>query len=152
MYNNHFKVSDGFSPFEILYGWKCNTPISWSSPIDRLMLGPELLKDMELIVKQGQHNFKVAQDGKKSYADLKRTPREFQVGEHVYVRVKPRKISLRLGKYSKLAPRYCGPFEILEKIGPMAYQLALPPTIKVYNVFHVSILKKYVHDATHLID
>ena len=71
------------------------------SPVDRLMLGPELLKDMELIVKHGQYNFKVAQDGKKSYADLKRTPQEFQVGEHVYVKVKTRKISLRLGKYSK---------------------------------------------------
>ena len=107
---------------------------------------------MELTVKHVQHSLKVSQDRKKSYADLKRTPREFQVGENVNVRVKPRKISLRLGKYSNLVPRYCGPFEILEKNGPVAYQLALPYTIKGHNIFHVLILKKYVHDTTHVID
>ena len=99
-----------------------------------------------------QQNLKDAQDKKKSYADLKRTPREFQVGEHVYIKVKPQKISLRLGRYSKLGPRYFGPIEILAKVGPVTYQLALLPTIKVRNVFHVSILKKYVHDTTHVID
>ena len=95
---------------------------------------------------------KVSQDKQKSYADLKRTPQELYVGEHVYVKVKPRKKSLRFGKYSKLAPKYCGAFEILAKVAPMAYQLALPPTIKVNNVFNVLILKKYTHDATHVID
>jgi len=70
----------------------------------------------------------------------------------VYVKVKPRKISLRLGNCVKLSPRYCGPFEILARIGPVAYQLALLATIKVHNVFHVSLLKKYVHDATHVIN
>ena len=89
---------------------------------------------------------------KKSYVDLKTTPREFLVSEHVYIKVKPRKISLRLGKYSKWAPRYYGPFEILSKARPVAYQLSLPPNVKVHNVFHVSILKKYIHDATHVID
>ena len=74
------------------------------------------------------------------------------MGNHVYVKVKPRKSSLRLGSCFKLSPRYCGPFEILARIGPVAYQLALPATIKVHNVFHVSLLKKYVHDATHVID
>ena len=53
-YNNNFQVSAGMSPFEILYGRKCNTQISWSSPIDRLMLGPDLLEDMELTVKRVQ--------------------------------------------------------------------------------------------------
>ena len=62
------------SPFEILFGCKCNTPISWSSPVDRLMLGPELLKDMELTLKRVQQNFKASQDRKKSHAHLKRTP------------------------------------------------------------------------------
>jgi len=83
---------------------------------------------------------------------LKRTFREFEVGSHVYVKVKPRKSSLRLGNCVKLSPRYCGPFEVLARIGPVAYQLALPANIKVHNVFHVSLLKKYVHDATHVID
>ena len=60
------------------------------------------------------------------------------MGDHVYIKVNPKKISLRLGKYSKLEHKYCGPFEILAKVGLVAYQLSLPPTIKVYNVFHVS--------------
>ena len=74
---------------------------------------------------------------KKSYADLKRTPREFNVGDHIYLKVKSKKSSLSLGRCSKLAPRYSGPFEILAKIGPVSYQLALPPNIKVHDVFHV---------------
>ena len=89
---------------------------------------------------------------KKRYTDLKRTPREFQVGDHVYIKVKAKKSTLILGKYKKLTSRYCGPFEILAKVGPVAYQLVLPPSIKVNNVFHVSILKKYVHDVSHVID
>lgn len=76
-YNNNYQTSLKLSPFEILYGRKCNTPISWSNPVDRIMLGPELLKEMELTVKQVQHNLKEAQDRQKSYADLKRTFREF---------------------------------------------------------------------------
>ena len=103
-------------------------------------------------MKNIQQNLKASQDRQKSYVDLKRTHREFQVGEHVYIKVNPKKISLRLGKYAKLAPRYCGPFKILSKVGLVAYQLSLPPAFKVHNVFHLSILKKYVHDATHVID
>ena len=81
-----------------------------------------MLKDMELTVKQVQQKLKVAQDREKRYADLKRTPRELQVGEHVYIKVNPKKRSMRLGKYSKLEPRYCGPFEILAKVvSPTTY-------------------------------
>ena len=80
-YNNHYHDSTKSSPFEILYGRKCNTPITWSNPVDRLMLGPYMLKELELTVKQVQGNLKTTQDRKKSHADLKRTPKEFQVGE-----------------------------------------------------------------------
>ena len=107
-YNNNFQVLASMSPFEIMYGYKCNAPISWICQVDRLMLGPDLLKDMDLTMKQVQQNLKVSQDKQKSYVDLKRTPREFQVGEHVYIKIKPKKISLILGKYSKLASKYCG--------------------------------------------
>ena len=117
-----------------------------------LVLGPELLKEMELIVKQVQGNLKIAQDRQKSQEDLKRTPKEFQVGEHPFIRVRPKKSSLRLGTNAKLAPRYCGSFEILSKIGQAAYQLTLPLNLRVHNVFHLSVLKKYVHDATHVIN
>ena len=70
-YNNHYQASSKFLPFEILYGRKCNTSISWSNPVDRLILGPELLNEMELTMKKVQGNFKAAQDRQKSQADLK---------------------------------------------------------------------------------
>ena len=107
--------------------------------MDRLVLGSELLKEMEEIVKQVQRNLKIMQDRQKSQANLKRTPKEFQVGEHVFIKVRPKKSSLRLGSCAKLAPHYCGPFEILSRIGQVAYQLALPQNLRVHNVFHISI-------------
>ena len=94
---------------------------------------------------------KIAQDQQKSQAVLKRTPKEFQLGEHVFIKVRPKKSSLRLGRCAKLAPRYCGPFEILSRIGQVAYQLALPPNLRVDNFFHISVLKKYVHDAIQVV-
>ena len=103
-------------------------------------------------MKQVQGNLKVAQDRQKSQVDLKRTPKDFQIGEHVFIKVRPKKSSLRLGSFAKLAPRYCGPFEILSRIGQVAYQLALPPNLRVHNVFHIFVLKKYVHDATHVVN
>ena len=69
-YNNHYQASARYSPFEIVYGRKCNTPISWSNPVDRLVFGPELLKETEFIVKQVQGNLKVVQDRQKRQADL----------------------------------------------------------------------------------
>jgi hypothetical protein len=111
-----------------------------------------MLKEMEQQVTQIKQNLKVAQNRQKSYADQKRTPREFKMGDHVYLRIKPRRSSLKMGACAKLAPRYCGPFEVLDRVGPVAYRLALPPTVKAHNVFHVSLLKKYVHDANHIID
>jgi hypothetical protein len=116
------------------------------------MVGPEMLQEMENMVRKVQKNLKEAQDRQKSYADQKRRHLEFQVGEHVYLKVKARKSSLKLGNCAKLAPRFCGPFEILARIGPVAYQLALPANLRIHNVFHVSLLKKYIHDPTHRID
>ena len=103
-YNNNYQALARYSPFEIMYGRKCNTSISWSNRVDRLVLGPKLLKEMKLIVKQVQGNLKIAQDRQKSQADLKCTPKEFQVGKHVFIKVRPKKSSLRLGSCAKLAP------------------------------------------------
>jgi hypothetical protein len=74
------------------------------------------------------------------------------VGDHIYFKVKARKISLKLGNYAKMAPNFCGPLDILAQIGPVAYQLALLANLRIHNVFHVSLLKKYIHDPTHMID
>jgi hypothetical protein len=74
------------------------------------------------------------------------------VGDHVFLKVKAIKSSMKLGNYSKLAACYCGPFEILERIGPISYMIALPTSMSVHNIFHVSLLKKYIPDANHVID
>ncbi|KAM6586975.1 hypothetical protein CsatA_009580 [Cannabis sativa] len=90
----------------------------------------------------------------KSYADLKRRDIEFEVGDHVFLRVTPRKgLSVkRFGKRGKLSPRYVGPFQILDKVGSVAYRIALPPSLSgVHNVFHVSQLRKYVSDPSHVL-
>nr|GEZ31008.1 putative reverse transcriptase domain-containing protein [Tanacetum cinerariifolium] len=84
-----------------------------------------------------------ARDRQKSYADLKRKPMEFQVGDKVMLKVSPWKGVVRFGKQGRLNPRYVGPFIVLEKIGKVAYKLELPEKLsKVHNTFHVSNLKK----------
>ena len=115
------------------------------------MVRLEMLQEMENMVRKVQQNLKDAQDRQKSYAAQKRRNLEFQVGDHVYLKVKARKISMKLGNCAKLAPRFCGPFEILDRIGPVAYQLELPTNLRIHNVFHVSLWKKYIHDPTHMI-
>lgn len=77
--------------------------------------------------------------------------KEFQVGEHVYFHIKPKKSSLRIGSCAKLAPWYYGSFEILGRIGLVACRLALPPIVKVHDVFHISFLKRYIKVVDHVI-
>ncbi|KAL5570607.1 hypothetical protein UlMin_027182 [Ulmus minor] len=96
---------------------------------------------------------KSAQSRQKSYADKRRRPLEFQVGDSVFLKVSPFKGVIRFGKRGKLNPRYIGPYEILERVGKTAYRLALPPNLaSVHNVFHVSMLKKYVSDKSHVLE
>eukprot|EP00253_Pinus_taeda_P008399 PITA_08399 len=139
------------SAFEVLYGRKCRTPSSWGGPEEKLRLGPEMLKEMEDMVKRVCANLKAAQDRQKSFADRKRRFKKYQVGDHVYVRIQVRKSTLQWSVCAKLAPRYYGPFQILARIGPVAYRLSLPSHIRVHNVFRVSVLKKYVYYPKHVI-
>ena len=99
-----------------------------------------------------RETLKRASDRQKSYADLHWSSRAFKAGDKVFRRVKPKRSFLRLGKYKKLAYRYCGPYEILRRIGEQSYELALPPTLHVHNVFHVSLLKTYVADPSHVLN
>jgi hypothetical protein len=99
-----------------------------------------------------KQNLKAAQDKKKSYIDKNKVFRDFKVGEHVFLKVKAKKSSLRLGSCSKLVARYCGTLEILEKIGPIAYMLYFLASMRVHNVFHVLLLKNCVPDVNHVID
>jgi hypothetical protein len=93
-----------------------------------------------------------AQDIKKSYAYKNKTIREFKVGEHVLFKVNTKRSSLKLGRCTNPTPRFYGPFEILDRIWSTAYMLALPSSMNFHNVFHFSLLKKYVHDPNHVVD
>ncbi|XP_075483614.1 uncharacterized protein LOC142523767 [Primulina tabacum] len=100
-----------------------------------------------------REKLKAAQDRQKSWADLKRRPVEFNVGEKAYVKVSPMKGVDRFSKAGKLNLRYVGPFEILEKVGTLAYRLALPPSMsRIHNVFHVSQLRKYISDPSDMLE
>jgi hypothetical protein len=151
-YKNGYQASLKMTLFEVLYGKKCNTPVSWDNPTDREVVGPKFLKEMEEKMLNIKKNLKASQDRTKIYADKNKTHRKFKVGEHIFLKVKANKISLKLGNCSKLAARYCGPFEILHRIGPLTYMIPLPTSMSIPNVFHVSFHKKHIPDANHVID
>ncbi|XP_074305777.1 uncharacterized protein LOC141640998 [Silene latifolia] len=95
---------------------------------------------------------RAAQDRQKSYADARRSDISFQVGEKVLLRVSPMKGVMRFGKRGKLNQKFIGPYEILDTVGEVAYRLALPPTLaRVHNVFHVSQLRRYLSDTSHIL-
>ena len=84
---------------------------------------------------------------------MRRQPLEFEVWDHVFLKVMPKRGVVRFGKRGKLLPRFVGPFEILERVGAVAYQLALPPSMSsVHEVFHVFMLRKYTPDPAHVVD
>ncbi|KAJ0725575.1 hypothetical protein HanPI659440_Chr12g0460391 [Helianthus annuus] len=112
-------------------------------------MGPELVVDATERIAQIRQRMAAARDRQKSYADKRRNPLEFQVGDRVLLKVSPWKGVVRFGKRGKLNPRYVRPFEIIEKIGKVAYKLNLPAELGgVHNVFHVSNLKKCLSDET----
>jgi hypothetical protein len=116
------------------------------------VIGPNLLREMEEKMLKIKHNLKASQDRQTNYADKGITHREFKVGEHVFLKVKANISSLKLGNCSKLATKYCGLFEILERIGPVNFMISFPASMSIHNVFLVSWLKKYIPDADHVID
>nr|GFA67560.1 putative reverse transcriptase domain-containing protein [Tanacetum cinerariifolium] len=142
-YNNSYHASIKAAPFEALYGRKCRSPVCWTEVGEAQILGPELIQETtEKIVKIKQR-MQAARDRQKSYADLKRKPMEFQVGDKVMLKVSPWKGVVRFGKRGKLNPRYVGPFKVLEIVGDVAYKLDLPEELsRIHNTFHVSNLKK----------
>nr|GFB45020.1 putative reverse transcriptase domain-containing protein [Tanacetum cinerariifolium] len=125
-YNNSYHSSIKCAPFEALYGRRCRMPIAWTEVGEGKLLGPETIQETTDKIVQIKERLKVARDRQKSYADKLRKPLEFSVGDKVLLKVSPRKGVVRFGKRSKLSPRYVGPFEIVERIGPVAYRLRLP--------------------------
>jgi len=116
-YNNSYQESIKMAPFEALYGRRCRTPLNWSEAGERNFFGPDLVGEAEDQVRLIQANLKTAQARQKSYADKRRWPLIFEVGDHVYLRVSPMKGVQRFGMRGKLAPRYVGPFLSLSVVG-----------------------------------
>ena len=117
------------------------------------IIGPDLTRDTLEKVCLIQKRLLTAQSRQKSYASRWRRPLEFEVGDNVFLKVMPKRGVVRFGKQGKLAPRYIGPFEVLERVGIVAYRLALSPSLSgVHEVFHVSILRKYTSDPANVVD
>ncbi|KAD0364781.1 hypothetical protein E3N88_44374 [Mikania micrantha] len=151
-YNNSYHTSIGAAPFEALYGRKCRSPLCWAEVGESQLTEPELVHETTEKIVQIRNRMAAAGDRQKSYADKRRKPLEFQVGDRVLLKVSPWKGVIRFGKRVKLNPRYIGPFEITKRIGLVAYELQLPQELSsVHNVFHVSNLKKCLSDETHSI-
>ena len=115
--------------------------------------GPNLIRDTSKKVSLIRQRLLTTQSRQRSYADVRRRPLEFKVGDYVFLKVMPKRGVVRFGKREKLSPRFIGPFEILERVGVVAYRLALPPSMSgVHEVFHVSMLRKYTPDPAHVVD
>jgi hypothetical protein len=140
------------APFEVLYGRRCHTPLNWIEPGEKVISGPDLVEEAKASVHCIQDNLKVAKSRQEIYANKRHRPLEFEVGNHVYLRVSPMKGMKRLGVKGKLAPRYIGPFPILEKCGFVACKFDLLPSLPgVYDIFHMSQLKKCLKVPTDVV-
>ncbi|KAK9020566.1 hypothetical protein V6N11_010586 [Hibiscus sabdariffa] len=150
-YNNSYQASIQMAPYEALYGRRCRTPVCWAEAGQKLLPMPDILKGTTEKVKLISERLKAATDRQKSYADLKRREVEYAVGDKVFLKVSPWKKVMRFGRKGKLSPRYIGPYEIVGRVGPVAYRLLLPPELeRIHDVFHVSMLRKYRSDPSHV--
>jgi hypothetical protein len=144
-YNNSYQENIKMPPFEAHYGRSCHTPLSWSESGKRVIFGPDIVTGAEEKIKQIQANIQASQSRQKSYTDKRHRPLEFEVGDHVYLRVSPMKGVRHFGIKGKLAPHYNGRYSIIDKYGPTSYQVELPLKLsEVHNVIHVSQLKRYL--------
>nr|GEZ66295.1 putative reverse transcriptase domain-containing protein [Tanacetum cinerariifolium] len=148
-YNNSYHASIKAAPYEALYGRKCRSPVCWAEVGESQLTGPELIQENDekiILIKQ---KIQAAQDRQKSYADRKRKPTKFKIGDRVMLKVSPWKWVVQFGKQGKLNPRYVEPFKVLAKVGKVAYKLELPQELsRVHHTFHVSNLKKCYSDES----
>ncbi|GJS78093.1 putative reverse transcriptase domain-containing protein [Tanacetum coccineum] len=148
-YNNSYHASIKAAPYEALYGRKCRSPVCWAEVGEAQLTGPELIQETTEKIVLIKQRMQAAQDRQKNYADRKRKPMEFEVGDRVMLKVSPWKGVVRFGKRGKLNPRYVGPFKVLAKVGKVCLEakLNIPQELsRVHHTFHVSNLKKCYAD------
>ncbi|XP_022007702.1 uncharacterized protein LOC110906960 [Helianthus annuus] len=137
------------APYEMLYGRKCRTPVCWGEVGPRGLAQTDIIRATNCKIDLIRTHLKAAQDRQKSYADKRMRPIEFQVGDKVMLKVSPWKGITRFRKRGKLSPRFIGPFEIVERVGKVAYRLELPEELNgIHSTFHVSHLRKCLADET----
>jgi hypothetical protein len=151
-YNNSYHSSIKMAPYEALYGRKCRTPSCWLEAGEKHFTGPEIVHQTADKVKIIRERMLAAQSRQKSYADLRRKPMTFEVGDQVLLKVSPWKGLIRFGKRGKLSPRFIGPFKVLQRVGNQAYKLELPPELEgIHNTFHVCYLRKCLGEEPDMI-
>ena len=152
-YNNRYEMSIQMAPYVALYGRPYRSPICWTEVGERSIMSPDLVRDISKKVDLIRKPLLTAQSLHKSYSDRNRRSLEFEVGDRVFLKVMPKREVVKFDKQGKLLSRYIGSFEILERVGIVAYQLTLPPSLSgVHEVFHVSMLRKYIQEPTHVVD
>src|SRR5262249_23514745 len=126
--------------------------VCWVELGERSIEGLDLIKEIIEKVPMINERMKTIFSRQKSYADFKRKDIHFMMGDHVFLKVSPMKGVIHFGKKGKLAPRYIGPFEVLNRVGNVSYQLTLPSSQShVHPVFRVSLLRKYVSHPSHIL-
>jgi hypothetical protein len=122
LYNNSYQESLKMALFEVLYGHQCRTLLNWIEPGEKVIFGPDIVEEAEATVSHNQENMRATKSCQESYANKRRRPLEFAVGDHVYLKVSPMKGMKKFGRKGKLAPHYIRPLLILEKCGSMTYK------------------------------
>jgi hypothetical protein len=142
-YNNSYQESLKMVLFEMLYGCRCRTSLFQNETGERKVFGSDILHEAEKQVRMVRENLRAVQLRQNSYADQRRRELSFEVEDFVYLKVSPMRGLHRFKIQGKLAPRFIGPFKILEKRGEVVYQLELLAQLSdVHDVFYVSQLKK----------
>ena len=152
--NNSWHSSVNNTPFFLNYGRHPRSPTEFvllaakrgREPDDKVPAVKSMIQNMHDAIAEAKRCLHAAQQRQKAYADTRRRDVDFKVGEDVLLST--RNLTLKMIGSSKLMPRYVGPFKIARKVNQVAYELDLPPSMKIHNVFHVSLLAQYRSDGS----